>query len=115
MIKIKVMVDDKQLIKQIITTGHAGFADTGYDIVCAAVSSQLISVENSLHQLLKVPVQTEVNEVDGGYLKITLPTDMTKKQTEQSQFLLEHLVFALEVIAESYPEFVKIQNLNFIP
>lgn len=115
MIKIKVMVDDKQLIQQIITTGHAGYADSGYDIVCAAVSSQLISVENSLHQLIQVPVQTEVNEVDGGYLKITLPTELTKKQTEQTQLLLSHLVFALEVIAESYPEFVKIQNSKFIP
>ena len=32
MIKIKVMVDDKQLIQQIITTGHAGYADSGYDM-----------------------------------------------------------------------------------
>lgn len=115
MIKVTIFLDKQQHIRQLELTGHAGYADNGYDIVCAAVSSQVISVENSLHQLVKVPVETSVNEVEGGYLKITMPEIETKKQSEQSQFLLQHLVFALEVIAESYPEFVKIQTTNFIP
>lgn len=115
MIKITVFFEDSQRIRQLELTGHAGFADTGYDIVCAAVSSQVISVENSLHHLVKMPVSTTIDEVEGGYLSLIVPTVENQKQNEQSQLLLQHLVFALEVIAESYPDFVKIKHKNFIP
>lgn len=109
MIKVQVFQDKKE-VQAIELTGHAGYADSGYDIVCAAVSSQVISIENSLQQLVGIPVSTSINEVEGGYLKLTLPEIETKKQSDQAQLLLRHLVFALEVIAESYPEFVKIHK-----
>ena len=110
MIKIKVFKDEKNLIKQIELTGHAGYADSGYDIVCAAVSSQVISVENSLHQLLNIAVETEVNEVEGGYLKLTMPVVSDEKLSENGQLLLNHLVFALQVLSQNYSEFIKIQE-----
>ncbi|WP_153832580.1 ribosomal-processing cysteine protease Prp [Fundicoccus ignavus] len=113
MIKIKVFKDEKNLIKQIELTGHAGYADSGYDIVCAAVSSQVISVENSLHQLLNIAVETEVNEVEGGYLKLTMPVVSDEKLSENGQLLLNHLVFALQVLSQNYSEFIKIQEKTF--
>lgn len=114
MIKAIILLEN-HAVRQVEITGHAGYADNGYDIVCAAVSSQIISIENSLDQIVNIPVKTSVNEVDGGYLKLEIPTVDSKKQNEQAQLLLQHLVFALEVIADSYPEFVKIQKKNFIP
>ena len=46
MIKIKGQVDTKGVIRQLELSGHAGAGEYGKDIVCAAVSSQVISVEN---------------------------------------------------------------------
>lgn len=109
MIRINIVRDSKQQVRIIEVTGHSEFADSGYDIVCAAVSSQLISVENSLQQLLHIPVEVEVDEIVGGYLKLVIPTVEDASTNEKGQFLLEHLIFALEIIAQEYAEFVKIQ------
>ncbi|MGX7106742.1 ribosomal-processing cysteine protease Prp [Hutsoniella sourekii] len=97
-------------IQKVTVTGHAGYADAGYDIVCAAVSSQVISVENSLQHILHYPVQVQVNESEGGYLSIQLDDSHSKNQTQASQLLMQHLHLALSVIAESYPEFVQVKD-----
>ncbi|MBK0348955.1 ribosomal-processing cysteine protease Prp [Aerococcaceae bacterium zg-ZJ1578] len=109
MIKVTFFRDKAEQLYAYELTGHAGYADNGYDIVCAAVSTQVISVENSLHKLIDVPVETVVNDVEGGYLKVTVQVIKDQHKQEQTQLLLEHLAFALEVIADSYSEFVKIQ------
>ena len=108
MIHIQVTRED-QTVTQIEMTGHANYADHGYDIVCAAVSSQIISVENSLDHLLKVPMDLDVDENNGGYLNLRISKTNNQMINEQAQLLLRHLVLALEVIAESYSKFVKIQ------
>lgn len=110
MIKITVYKDAEDAIQQLKMIGHAEFADAGYDIVCAAVSSQVISVENSLQQLLNIAVETIVDEVEGGYLQLKMPIITQKQLKSDSQLLLNHLVFALQVLAENYPEFIKIQE-----
>lgn len=110
MIKITVYKDAQDTIQQLKMLGHAQYADPGYDIVCAAVSSQVISVENSLQQLLKIAVETKVDEVEGGFLHLKMPAITQKQLRSDSQLLLNHLVFALQVLAENYPEFIKIQE-----
>lgn len=102
----------KDGFQEVKLTGHAGFADAGYDIVCAAVSSQVISIENSLHHLLGIEVQTQVNEVEGGYLHLKLPDNLSKQVAKEAQLLLRHLDFALEVLADNYPEFIQIKRKN---
>ncbi|MBG9989256.1 ribosomal-processing cysteine protease Prp [Aerococcaceae bacterium DSM 111176] len=108
MIQINIKKDNGQNIQELELSGHAGFADHGYDIVCAAVSSQVISIENSLQQLLSVPVLTEVDDVEGGYLKLTLPEISNDETSSDAQLLLRHLEFALSVLMENYPEFINI-------
>lgn len=113
MIKITIEISKPdELIQTLEVTGHADYAEHGQDIVCAAVSSQVISVENSLHQLLNIPVKTTVNEVEGGYLKIELPSIPSKSLQHDAQLLLRHLVFALEVLTESYPEYIQIKQIH---
>ncbi len=112
MIQINIKKETDGQIKEFELSGHADYADHGYDIVCAAVSSQVISVENSLQQLLQIPVDVKVNEVDGGYLKITLPDIAELTLRDQAQLLLHHLEFALTILMENYPEFIKITYIN---
>ena len=109
MIKITVSVDAEQAIRQIEMSGHAGAGEYGEDIVCAAVSSQVISVENSLEHLLNAQKTVEVDEVSGGYLKLVTPKDNSMQKEHDAQLLLRHLVYALEVIQDSYPEYIKIK------
>lgn len=109
MIKIKGQVDTKGAIRQLELSGHSGAGEYGEDIVCAAVSSQVISVENSLERLVGLPYDVQVDEVAGGYLKLTVPACANKQQEHDAQVLLRHLVYALEVLADNYPEFIHLK------
>ncbi|AXY25869.1 ribosomal-processing cysteine protease Prp [Suicoccus acidiformans] len=109
MIDIKFTLDKEGYVETLEMTGHAGYGEHGYDIVCAAVSSQVISVENSLQALLGIPVETEVNEIEGGYLKLRMPK-LEGKPLEAAHLLMQHLHLAFDVISESYPEFVHVQD-----
>lgn len=114
MIEIHIYKEDQD-VRQIVMTGHAEYAEYGQDIVCAAVSSQVISVENSLEALLNIHSQVEVDEEQGGYLNLRFPIIQEALLNQKAQLLLTHLEFALTTIAEQYPKFVKIVNKQFIP
>ena len=47
--------------------------------------------------------------VAGGYLKLTVPACANKQQEHDAQVLLRHLVYALEVLADNYPEFIHLK------
>lgn len=112
MIHIEIGRDQTGAIQQIELSGHAGFAEHGSDIVCAAVSSQVISIENSLTELLNVATDVEVDDIEGGYLKLILPTIESTTTQREVQLLMRHLEFALQVTAQTYPEFVEITHIN---
>ncbi|MCW6666852.1 ribosomal-processing cysteine protease Prp [Aerococcaceae bacterium NML190938] len=112
MIHIEIGRDGTGAIQQIELSGHAGFAEYGSDIVCAAVSSQVISVENSLTELLNVVTDVIVDDMEGGYLKLTLPAIDSADTQHDVQLLMRHLEFALQITAQTYPEFIEITQIN---
>ena len=86
-------------------TGHAGYDEIGYDIVCAGVSALTIACANGLKELAQCPV--EVREKDG-HLKVTLIPPLTDKQKEQGELLLKVLFLGIEDIAATYPAHVRL-------
>ncbi|WP_286028525.1 ribosomal-processing cysteine protease Prp [Ligilactobacillus agilis] len=50
--------------------GHAGYADSGFDIVCAAVSVLAINTVNSLEQLVKIKPLVVEDSTEGGFLRL---------------------------------------------
>ena len=75
--------------------GHAGYAEEGQDIVCAAVSVLVINTVNSLEQLTKDHI--EVKE-DDGYVSFTFMEPITEGGT----LLMDSLVLGLTEIQHSY-------------
>lgn len=91
-------------------TGHAESGAYGTDIVCAGVSSLTIGITNSLSILGEFTPLVEVNdEVEGGYLYVELPLEISEKQLSTAQILLESLLLSLKSIAEEYPNYVKLK------
>lgn len=109
MIDITFSLNSEGFVESLELTGHAGYGEHGYDIVCAAVSSQVISVENSLQVLLQIPVETEIDDVEGGFLKLTMPS-LQDERLQEAHLLMQHLHLAFDIIAENYPEFVRVQD-----
>ena len=71
--------------------GHAGYAEEGYDIICAAVSALIINTVNSLEQLIKA------KEKDG-FVSFTF----TAPISEGGTLLMDSLLLGLTEIEHSY-------------
>lgn len=88
-------------------SGHAGYADVGEDIVCAAVSILATTTVNSLEVQLNQSSNYEVGE-KAGYLKCCLPPDLTEEDYNKSQVILKTLEIGLKSIEQEYKEYIKI-------
>ena len=87
--------------------GHTGYAETGQDIVCAAVSALTQSTLNGLRGVLKAPVAFDIDE-QSATLEAELTPEATEEQVRQAQLLLVTLLEGLQAIERSYPRNVRI-------
>ena len=80
--------------------GHAGYAEAGRDIVCAAVSSAAYLTANCVTDTFGV--RADANEANG-VLTLTLRED-----SDIASGLIKGLRAHLEALAEQYPDCIKI-------
>ena len=81
--------------------GHSGYAESGEDIVCAAVSSAALMAANTVTEVLHVPAQVSVK--DGDLHFMVLPKDARQCRDVFSGFKLHML--SLE---EQYPDYISV-------
>ena len=91
--------------------GHAGYADSGYDIVCAAVSALLITCVNGLESVAHVTPAVRQND-EVGYLKAELPDCLDEAQRHDAGVVLDVVEQGIQAIAQQYPEFVRVSTKN---
>ena len=99
MIKVKVDYDDN-LIKKVKVTGHSGYDDYGKDIVCASVSSIVITSVNLIYKLNKDIIR--VIE-DKGLIEINV-----LKEDETINMVLKNMIDMLKELSNDYKKNVKI-------
>ena len=75
--------------------GHAGYAEEGQDIVCAAVSVLIINTVNSLEAFTDDKFEAKEND---GYVSIRF----TAPVTEKGKLLMDSLILGLTEIEHSY-------------
>ena len=80
---------------EFVSKGHAGYAEEGQDIVCAAVSALIITTVNSLEKF--TDDKFDVQEKDG-FVSIHLRNDLS----ERGMLLMDSLLLGLTEIAGSY-------------
>ena len=78
-----------------VSEGHAGYAEAGQDIVCAAVSALIINTVNSLEKF--TDDKFDVQEKDG-FVSIHFRNDLS----ERGMLLMDSLLLGLTEIAGSY-------------
>ena len=94
MIAVTVLRDGDR-ISGFESCGHAGFADSGKDIVCAAVSILIINTVNSMEEFTGQMFGTESED---GHIYCTL----AKPYDQDAQLLLNAMVFGLQNIRQEY-------------
>lgn len=108
MIKVTFKKNKDNEIVAFEISGHAGYADNGFDIVCAGVSALAINTINSIEQLAKYKPIIDIEEDLGGFLYCEVLYDLAPKQKEMTEILLNSLVIGLTDLQESYPDFIEI-------
>ena len=102
MIKVK-LTKEKDMIKHITVTGHALYDDFGKDIVCAAVSSTIIT---SINASLLIDKNSLSYEEDNG-LDINI-----LKDDEVTTKIINNMVSNLLELEEAYPKNIQIKEEN---
>jgi len=86
--------------------GHAGYAEAGYDIVCAGVSILGTTCVNSLESVCGVEPVLEAN--DDGILQFSLPARLDEGTMHDAQILMRALHQGLCDLAEAFPKYVRV-------
>ncbi|SFP93730.1 hypothetical protein SAMN02910358_00167 [Lachnospiraceae bacterium XBB1006] len=86
-------------------SGHAGFAESGKDIVCAGISALVLTTINSIETFTDEHFTCEVEEASGDvqFSLIDIPG-------EKARLLLDSLVLGVTGIQETYKQYI---TLNF--
>ncbi len=80
-------------------SGHSGSAESGRDIVCAAVSSAAFMAANTITEILGVDATAEA---DDGYMNVSFVN------SEAAADIVRGLRLHLEQLSRQYPQFVKV-------
>lgn len=81
---------------EFVSKGHAGYAEAGQDIVCAAVSALIITTVNSLESFTEERFQAEEKD---GFVSIHFHGS---QNTDQGKLLMDSLLLGLTEIAHNY-------------
>lgn len=100
MISISIQREEDQVVAFSVT-GHAGYAEEGYDIVCASVSALCINAVNSVLTFTTDKPEYEASDGDMSFR-------LTNGSSPETQLLLESMILGLKSVADQYPQFVTI-------
>ena len=99
MIRVKFLIGNKQL-QGFEISGHAMFAPSGSDVVCAAVSSAAYMAANTITDVVGASAVAEVGESS---MRV-----MLNQSDEQAQAVLKGLELHLTELSKQYPQNIKI-------
>ena len=82
--------------------GHAGYAEEGYDIVCAAVSVLTVNTVNSIETFTEDDFSGEGKD---GFISCRFTGSVSK----ETQLLMDSMVLGLTSIQENYDNYMQLR------
>ena len=95
-------------IMTIEATGHSGYAESGKDIVCSAVSSLMQSLAVGLTDVVKIPTNIKVDE-EFAHMHIEIQ-DKHDSKMRDAQILMHTTALSLRAVADGYTKYIKIKE-----
>ena len=105
MINISIVKDGSGFIWQFTVEGHAGYADPGQDIICAAASVTAYTAVGALEDLAGIKNTYTENE---GFIFCSIPEDITEEQKQIARIILETTVIGFKQIELTHKEFLTV-------
>ena len=107
MISVKIQGKNNKA-HEIIVSGHAGFADHGEDIVCAAVSVLTISILNGLTEIVGRKDLGEV--IEEGYVRFIVPEINDEPTKLKTETLISTYLLGIRGIKEAYGDYIQFEE-----
>ncbi len=105
MVTVTITRNTKGKIIQFEGAGHADFAKSGEDIVCAAVSSLLQSTIKGLEEYVQVNLEISKEK---GHLKVRIKEIKQESIQLLTDAIVETLVLGLKAIEREYKKYMKL-------
>ena len=86
-------------------SGHSGYAESGADIVCAAVSAIVTMAEATINDVCGAKAKVRVKE-DGARVTLTLPASCDEEDTVQA--VLAGMMLTLVSMRDDYPDYIEV-------
>lgn len=101
MIKVSIKKENDK-INKLSVSGHAGYGVKGTDIVCASVSSIVIT---SLNAIIRIDENAITYNQDEGFIEVEV-----KKHNEYVDILIDNMISLLKELEQTYSKNIKIDE-----
>lgn len=106
MINIRVVEDRLGTVREFEIRGHSGYATSGSDIVCAAVSALAYTAVGAIHEMCEKPLW----EVKDGYMKCMIPDSIVNDSRGIVNTIMNTIMIGFRQIELSYSKYVRIEK-----
>lgn len=103
MVEVRIRRDSRSRLSSFSASGHAGWADPGTDVVCAAVSTLLQSAWVGLRDVSRVKPSARRGK---GSFVLRWPREVRSDRGVRA--IVETAARSLEYLAKAHPEHVKV-------
>ena len=86
-------------------SGHSGYAESGSDIVCAAISAVVSMAEATINDVCGAKAKVRVKEEDA---RITLTLPAACDEEESVQAVLAGMLLTLCNMRDEYPDYIEV-------
>ena len=89
-------------------SGHSGYAESGQDIVCAAISAVVTMAEATINDVCGAKAKVRVKDEDAR-ITLTLPTSCDEEETVQA--VLAGMMVTLCNLRDDYPDYIEVMEV----
>ncbi len=108
----KVTIFKKNLkIFEVECDGHTNYGEKGEDIVCASLSSIVQTAALGLLMVAEMPLKMKRDD-EAGYLKFSLPDNLSEKQEIQAAAILDTMVCGISDLYETFSDYIELEVKN---
>lgn len=100
--------DQEGRISGFSVSGHSGYAESGADIVCAAVSTAVNFAEATIRDVLGESAKLRV---DDGKASVTLNLPARCDNEDAVQAVLAGMMLTLGALRDDYPDFIEVMEV----
>ena len=86
-------------------SGHSGYAESGSDIVCAAVSAAVAMAEATINDVCGAKAKVRVKDADAR-VSLTLPASCDEEESVQA--VLAGMLLTLCSLRDDYPDYIEV-------